>query len=102
MTKLKLLKATIPLDFQAPKVPENNIEKFTDSLVGIEFDVRNIERTFNYTSNKKYSEEDLVRIKDSLGKENATKIRNAFNTSYVVQPFNPWDTLNQMFCLEKI
>jgi len=47
-------------------------------------------------TNKNMSENDLAVIKKNLEKEHALYLRNKFNTPFIVERYNPWDSLSEL------
>ena len=46
--------------------------------------------------NKNISERDLKKIKNNIGKAHASNVRHNFKIPFIVEKFNPWDSLSEM------
>ncbi|MEP6466391.1 MAG: discoidin domain-containing protein [Parafilimonas sp.] len=82
----------------SPSVSKSNLTNFADSLLQLDFQKNNINKLAENISGAvvNTSDADVKSIKDNLFQNHATKLNFQFKTNFIVEAFNPWDSLNEL------
>lgn len=84
------------LQFQRENL-EAKIRKFRENAHDrLEMDQKEISGSKQILEKKPLSDSELKKVADELHRQFASKLNGKFNTDYVLEKYNPWDSLSEM------
>lgn len=121
--EVEVLKGTKKSAVPSTVISKENLDKAVDSLLSLEYSKNNlinivaklkessassaeINKTVDQSnailSNKNLSEADLKKVRNDIFHARASRFRATFNTSFIVEKYNPWDSLSEFYEPEKV
>jgi hypothetical protein len=89
-------------------VSKMDIKNFSDSLLELNYEKNRVNKLMGNVSgfaanaeNENVSDAALKKAKDNLYQQRAVKFKSQFNTSFVLEKYNPWDSLHELYNPEK-